>query len=51
MTPRKNELVARNIFDVNSDTPTYSHTYSAEGVEDTVQQESENPVRIQTICP
>ncbi|WP_016759910.1 major capsid family protein [Leptospira weilii] len=35
LTPRKNELVARNIFDVNSDTPTYSHSYSAESVEDT----------------
>lgn len=35
LTPRKNELVARAIFDINEDTPSYYHSYTVEHVEDT----------------
>lgn len=35
LTPRKNELVVRSIFPVNNETPTYSHTFEIENVQDT----------------
>ncbi|WP_061266097.1 major capsid family protein [Leptospira interrogans] len=35
ITPRTNELVARSIFSVNTDTPSYAHSYTVEHVENT----------------
>jgi hypothetical protein len=35
LTPRKNELVVRSIFSINNETPTYSHTFEVENVQDT----------------
>ncbi|WP_412054866.1 hypothetical protein [Leptospira interrogans] len=35
ITPRTNELVARSIFSVNTDTPSYAQSYTVEHVENT----------------